>query len=133
MTAFKLCCTSRAIDFQALIGNVGGYIGLVLGYSIVQIPDLILFLFWKLRKYYLQHKQRNYINPTSNPSCSILVKETQMGKVAESNTKIQENDIYKILHSLKMDLDKTNQKIDSTNQKVDRLSEVILEKKRSTI
>ena len=32
----------RAIDIQALIGNVGGYIGLVLGYSLLQIPGLII-------------------------------------------------------------------------------------------
>ena len=30
---------SRAIDLQELIGNIGGYIGLLLGYSILQIPD----------------------------------------------------------------------------------------------
>ena len=34
----------RAIDIQALIGNVGGYIGLVLGYSFLQIPSLIIFI-----------------------------------------------------------------------------------------
>ena len=28
----------RAIDFQALLGNAGGAIGLILGYSILQIP-----------------------------------------------------------------------------------------------
>ena len=31
----------RAIDIQALVGNIGGYIGLLLGYSLLQIPDLI--------------------------------------------------------------------------------------------
>ena len=34
----------RAIDIQALIGNVGGYIGLFLGYSFLQIPTLVAFL-----------------------------------------------------------------------------------------
>ena len=32
---------SRAIDLQELIGNIGGYIGLLLGYSILQIPDFL--------------------------------------------------------------------------------------------
>ena len=32
----------RAIDIQGLIGNVGGYIGLLLGYSFLQIPDFII-------------------------------------------------------------------------------------------
>ena len=31
----------RAIDVNGLIGNIGGYIGLCLGYSILQIPNLV--------------------------------------------------------------------------------------------
>ena len=31
----------RAYDFQSLIGNAGGYIGLFLGYAILQLPELI--------------------------------------------------------------------------------------------
>ena len=33
--------TLRAIDMNGLIGNIGGYIGLCLGYSILQLPELI--------------------------------------------------------------------------------------------
>ena len=32
----------RAIDVQALIGTIGGYIGLCLGYTILQIPEFLL-------------------------------------------------------------------------------------------
>ena len=39
----------RAIDIQALIGNVGGYIGLCLGYSILQIPDFVVFILCKAK------------------------------------------------------------------------------------
>ena len=42
---------SRAIDIQALVGNVGGYIGLCLGYSILQIPDLVLLILYKVKMY----------------------------------------------------------------------------------
>ena len=35
----------RAIDIQALIGTVGGYIGLFLGYSLMQAPIMITKLF----------------------------------------------------------------------------------------
>ena len=31
----------RAIDMNGLIGNIGGYIGLCLGYSILQIPEFV--------------------------------------------------------------------------------------------
>ena len=44
------------------MGNVGGYIGLFLGYSILQIPDVILFFVGKIRKYL---KKRSTINPNT--------------------------------------------------------------------
>ena len=31
----------RAIDMNGLIGNIGGYIGLCLGYSILQLPEFV--------------------------------------------------------------------------------------------
>ena len=34
--------TLRAIDFNGLIGIIGGYIGLFLGYSFLQIPEFLL-------------------------------------------------------------------------------------------
>ena len=37
----------RAIDITSLIGNSGGYIGLCLGYTILQIPSLLAYLFGK--------------------------------------------------------------------------------------
>ena len=40
----------RAIDFQALVGNIGGYIGLLLGYSLLQIPDLITWIVFKSKR-----------------------------------------------------------------------------------
>ena len=35
------CTNFREISFNGLIGTVGGYIGLFLGYSFLQITDLI--------------------------------------------------------------------------------------------
>ena len=37
----------RAITLNALVGNIGGYVGLLMGVSIAQIPYLFLYL----RKY----------------------------------------------------------------------------------
>ena len=39
----------RAIGIEQLIGSVGGYIGLCMGYSIVQIPEIIIsvVIYWK--------------------------------------------------------------------------------------
>jgi len=46
----KVITQSRAVDFNALIGNIGGYIGLFLGYAIIQLPDLLLVLYERLKK-----------------------------------------------------------------------------------
>ena len=43
----------RAIGIEQLIGSVGGYIGLCMGYSIVQIPEIIINVAIYLKKYVL--------------------------------------------------------------------------------
>jgi len=43
---------SRAIDFNALVGTIGGYIGLFLGFSLLQIPGLILLITRNAKKYF---------------------------------------------------------------------------------
>ena len=40
----------RAYNFQNLVGNGGGYIGLFLGYSIVQLPSIITTTYCRLQK-----------------------------------------------------------------------------------
>jgi hypothetical protein len=39
---FKLTIQKKEVDFQTLVGNIGGYIGIFLGFAIPQIPDTIL-------------------------------------------------------------------------------------------
>ena len=41
----------RAIDVNALIGTIGGYIGLFLGYSILQFPDFAIELMSRYSNY----------------------------------------------------------------------------------
>ena len=50
---------TRAFDIESLIGNVGGYIGLFLGFAIWQIPEAIEFLKIKLQT--LQGGNKNLI------------------------------------------------------------------------
>ena len=39
----------QAYDFERLVGNIGGYIGLFLGYSFLQIPHLMEYMYSKFR------------------------------------------------------------------------------------
>ena len=49
---YKEITQTKAIDFHAVVGNSGGYIGLFCGYAIVQLPDFILMVSCYLRKIY---------------------------------------------------------------------------------
>jgi len=40
----------RALDISALVGNIGGYIGIFVGYSLIMTPDVVMMLFTTLRK-----------------------------------------------------------------------------------
>ena len=42
----------RAMDVNGLIGYIGGYIGLFVGYSILQMPDTMLMLIKNCRNCY---------------------------------------------------------------------------------
>ena len=54
----------RAIDIQALIGTVGGYIGLFLGYSVMQAPIVIAKLLKRMnRKRKIVKKNQLYSEP----------------------------------------------------------------------
>ena len=44
------------MDVQTLIGNISGYIGLCLGYSLLQIPGFVLLVFRKIRKCMILNK-----------------------------------------------------------------------------
>ena len=57
----------REIDFNGLVGYIGGYIGLFLGYSFLQIPDLIIFLSAMANKCFRKrvvHVTRSLSQPT---------------------------------------------------------------------
>ena len=63
----------REIDLNGLVGYIGAYIGLILGYSILQIPDLILLVSRNAKKY-LVSRNASGTNNLSRP-LTICVKE----------------------------------------------------------
>ena len=78
MTAWLLCDAQknpfyiyRAIDIQALIGTIGGYIGLFLGYSVLQIPNAIIFLIKKIRKWFSERRFKRKLNECVSTHPSI--------------------------------------------------------------
>ena len=49
----------RAIDIQALIGTVGGYLGLFLGYSMLQIPIMMTLLIKRINNWFSEKLSRS--------------------------------------------------------------------------
>ena len=72
---------NRAVEFQELLGSVGGYIGLILGYTILQIPELIAMLFAKVKT--LRFKVVGRHGDLKGNTISVL---TSTDKVTNSNT-----------------------------------------------
>ena len=58
----------RAIDFESLLGTVGGYIGLILGYTILQIPEFLVAVFRKSKLI----KERLVDTDVTSPQVSIF-------------------------------------------------------------
>ena len=85
---------SRAIDFNTLIGNIGGYIGLFLGYSILQIPDFIVRLVSKYRK----RRNCKKIEPSPN-KIEILSSQSNAMKDLVLNPDISHEEVIDILQS----------------------------------
>ena len=51
----------RAIDLNALIGTIGGYIGLFLGYSFLQIPQAILGIYGYFQKRHQKELEKDTV------------------------------------------------------------------------
>ena len=70
----------RAFDVQALVGNISGYIGLCLGYSLLQIPQLVIMIFFKAKRYCL-----NKIFKRSDKTCTSINKNLHYEEEIEEN------------------------------------------------
>ena len=64
---------NRAINEQILVGNIGGYWGLFLGYSILQLPSMIQILSLKIKEKYRHFKSGNRLKKDND--AQIFVRE----------------------------------------------------------
>ena len=56
---FQITVQKKAVDFQSLIGYVGGYSGIFLGFALAQVPEMVTDIFIRTRNFYLQKFQRS--------------------------------------------------------------------------
>ena len=64
----------RAIGIEQLVGSIGGYVGLCLGFSIAQIPELIICMVIFTKKEY--QKVIDKTNRILRTGVSLVVKNT---------------------------------------------------------
>ena len=92
---YNLLCSIqvREFDDQRLYGNVSGYIGFFLGYSLFQIPNFFLSMILFLRKIILR-------------LTNIPINDIQPDRITTLNTKkknTKERNIYEDLDQFKME------------------------------
>ena len=108
------------MDFQGLIGNVGGYIGLCLGYSILQIPDFIPLLVFKLKKHFgTRHRMHNNQIGFTPPITEKVEKMVQTQSSSHANLSNSDNDdlvnsLRLDVHEIKIELDKLREYVHQT-------------------
>ena len=59
---FKEITQIKALNIQALVGNAGAYVGLFCGYTLLQLPDMIIRVYGSLKNFILHgslRKERN--------------------------------------------------------------------------
>ena len=58
---FKNIVLVRSFDIQTLIGNAGGYIGLFLGNTLLQLPGFVYYLWKKLKHIFKSENRKRQI------------------------------------------------------------------------
>ena len=85
----------RSIDGHSLIGNIGGYIGLCLGYNLLQVPALLVFVLRILKGYC---KSKKIIKSTNYNSKSLNTNEKDSNGQYENQNQPSDNDqIFEIV------------------------------------
>ena len=110
----------RAIDLNTLIGYIGGYIGLILGCSFFQIPDFILMLYLKGKKYF--GRSNATVSNASPYPREINVEEISQNKVALDLGKRNAN------RSFEYDLSPSQSELDDLSLKLDKFSQEFKQK-----
>jgi hypothetical protein len=96
------------MDFNNLVGSIGAYIGLFLGYSALQIPDFIRFVSQQFKKYL--RKRRFFVHNDVQNALKIDVKEALSDNINKLSTTTNPNS--DVLQIIQIKLENMSQKVD---------------------
>ena len=89
----------KDFDILSLYGNISGYIGFFIGYSLFQIPNLIRYLYRFVKEY----RQRNATKKSNRKATAIADKRIAIENCTERN-------IEEELKRFNLELHELNQK-----------------------
>ena len=115
-----LLLKTRAIDINGLIGNIGGYIGLCLGYSILQIPEFVTLMVLKWRNRLSVYRMKNVVSEISVPASG---KEANIQMANSSIQDRSKTDILNDIRFLKKEVNDINTKLDCLTRSMDILNQ----------
>ena len=113
------------MDTQGLIGNIGGYIGLVLGYSLLQIPDFIIFILGKTKGWSSGFRERRYRNQTK--AWNVIENEKASASKSQSAKESTEN------RDTKGYFVSTNVRFESVIKRIEQLEKSTYEIRRTLV
>ena len=111
----------RAIGIEQLVGSIGGYVGLCLGFSIAQIPELIICMVIFTKKEY--QKVIDKKNRILTTGVSVVVENTS---TKDNETPITKQGIKDLTKFRTM----TQMKIESLEIKIEEASQTLLDLKK---
>ena len=117
----------RDIDFNGLVGYIGGYIGLFLGYSLLQIPDLIIFLSAMVKKCFrksVAHVTRSLSQRTITHVDQISSNNIELGTTTRNADCVYEH----TLSSLQSELEQMSQNMVEFSREIRGEVKVLKEK-----
>lgn len=119
----KLC---RAIDFETLIGSVGGYIGLFLGYSILQVSGFILNFLAQTKNFLSKRDNDNKIGTMDTKIATTITSVMPIHLEETPNVTVVGGDV-----NCANILEWSKRKFEKLDNRLDELSKCFLEFKES--
>ena len=129
---------NQSFGFESFLSGVGGFIGIFLGYSILQIPELLGSVLVRLRNIKMMRSNKQVINPNKvkirrreqkRNSRSTTSTQTQLRKLRKRQIETQKQVVEtrnKGIETLKQVVETQNKGIETQN-KVEELQNAILE------
>ena len=88
-TSFLRIEQIRGYDFNSLIGNIGGYVGMFLGYALLNFPNAIVVFVEAARELQLKARELCMTKKKTNSSCNTSAAKIHIPTLSDQEEKGQ--------------------------------------------